>query len=64
MSLSLSSLLKRCVVDSSLSRLAALTKQRELLSNMFLHQEAISSVFASNTQALEEFEVNNACLNC
>ena len=57
MSQTLHGLLRRCVVDSSLSRLAALIKQRELLSKKYFCQEAVSSVLTANTQALGEFEV-------
>lgn len=51
-------LMKRIHTDSSSSRLAAIMKQREILATKFLHQEAVSSVLASSTQSLGEFEVN------
>ncbi|XP_028390807.1 LOW QUALITY PROTEIN: cilia- and flagella-associated protein 46-like [Dendronephthya gigantea] len=56
MAQTLHSLVKRIQTDSSLSRLAALMKQRDILARKFLHQEAISSVLASTAQTLGEFE--------
>lgn len=57
MSHTLDVLLRKVHTDSSLSRLAALMRQREILSRKFLHQETFSSVLASTSKTLGEFEV-------
>lgn len=57
MAQTLHSLVKRIQTDSSLSRLAALMKQRDILARKFLYQEGMSSVLASTAQTLGEFEV-------
>ncbi len=57
MAQTLHSLVERIQTDSSLSRLAAIMKQREILARRFLRQETVSSVLATTTQALAEFEV-------
>ena len=57
MAQTLHSLVERIQTDSSLSRLAAVMRQRNILAKKFLHQETVSSVFASTTQTLGEFEV-------
>ena len=56
MAQTLYSLVERIQTDSSLSRLAAVIKQRDILAKKFLHQETVSSVLASTTQTLGEFE--------
>jgi hypothetical protein len=60
MAQTLHSLLERIQTDSSLSRLAAVMKQRDILAKKFLHQETVSSVLDSTTQTLAEFEVIEA----
>lgn len=57
MTQTLDALVKKIHTDSSLSRLSAIMKQRDILAKKFLHQEAVSSVLASTTQTLGEFEV-------
>ena len=60
MAQTLHSLVKSIETDSSLSRLAAIMKQRDILARKFLHQDTVSSVLASTTQTLGEFEVISA----